>query len=86
MVVELTKLEADGGYQPDQQVVSDVRDYAAETHNGFDHVLRWMRVLKTFGACFGYDISRGAGIRRPVPCGTLGPCGGGADEAGSSGL
>ena len=49
VVVELTKLEADGGYQPDQQVVSDVLDYAAETHNGFEHVLRWMRVLKTFG-------------------------------------
>ena len=49
VVEELEQLEADDGYQPDQQVVTDVWDYARETHNGFEHVLRWMRVLKTFG-------------------------------------
>ena len=31
-------------------MIADVRSYAAETDNGFDHVLRWMRALKTFGA------------------------------------
>ena len=41
---------ASGGYQPDQQVVADVQSYAQETQHGYDHVLRWMRVLKTFGA------------------------------------
>ena len=50
VVTELTNLEADDGYEPDAQVVSDVRGYSAETDNGFDHVLRWMRVLHTFGA------------------------------------
>ena len=40
---------ADGGYEPDQQVVADVWTYAQETQHGYDHVLRWMRVLKTFG-------------------------------------
>ena len=41
---------ADGGYEPNPQVVADVRSYAQETQHGHDHVLRWMRVLKTFGA------------------------------------
>ena len=50
VVAELTELEAQDNYQPDQQVVDDVRGYAAETNNGFDHVLRWMRVLHTFDA------------------------------------
>ena len=50
VVEELTKLqEAQGDYEPDQQVVDDVRGYARETQHGFDHVLRWMRVLKTLG-------------------------------------
>ena len=31
-------------------MVEDVEDYAGETGHGFDHVLRWMRVLKTLGA------------------------------------
>ena len=37
-------------YEPDQQLIDTVWIYAAETNNGFDHVLRWMRALKTFGA------------------------------------
>ena len=41
---------AGDGYEPDRQVVADVWTYAAETDSGFDHVLRWMRALKTFGA------------------------------------
>ena len=49
VVAELQKLE-DGQGQPDPQVVADVRGFAAETGNGFDHVLRWMRVLAAFGA------------------------------------
>jgi len=51
MVEELRNLEnAQGDYEPDQQVIDDVWDYAQETQNGFDHVHRWMRALKTFGA------------------------------------
>ena len=51
VVEELEKLErAQGDYEPDQEVVKDVRGYAKETKHGFDHVLRWVRVLKTFGA------------------------------------
>ena len=51
VAAELAALEsAGGGYEPDQQVVADVRGYAQETRNGYDHVLRWMRVLATFGA------------------------------------
>ena len=47
---ELRKLEdAPGDYQPAQQVIDDVWSYAQETGGGFDHVLRWMRVLTTFG-------------------------------------
>ena len=30
-------------------MIADVWDYARETGNGFDHVLRWVRALKTFG-------------------------------------
>ena len=47
---ELANLEAQDDYLPDPQVVDDVWNYARETDNGFDHVLRWMRVLHTLGA------------------------------------
>ena len=50
VVEELGKLQAQGGYQPASKVVSDVWGYAREITHGFDHMLRWMRVLKTFGA------------------------------------
>ena len=51
VVAELTALEnAPGDYEPDQDVIADVWDYARETDHGFDHVLRWMRALKTLGA------------------------------------
>ena len=36
--------------EPDSQVIADIRGYAAETTNGFDHVHRWFRVLHTFDA------------------------------------
>ena len=50
VVEELRKLEdAQVDYEPDQDVIDDVWSYARETDNGFDHVLRWMRVLTTFG-------------------------------------
>ena len=39
---------APGDYQPDGQLISDVRGYARETDEGYDHVLRWIRVLHTF--------------------------------------
>lgn len=44
---------AQDDYEPDPQVVADVWGHAGETGNGFDHVLRWMRVLVTFGAIEG---------------------------------
>ena len=51
VVAELEKKEsAPDDYEPDQDVIGDVEDYAQETQHGFDHVLRWMRVLKTLGA------------------------------------
>ena len=47
----LAQLEnAPGDYQPDGQLISDVRGYSQETESGYDHVLRWMRVLHTFDA------------------------------------
>ena len=50
VVEELEKMEdASGNYEPDQDVVADVRGYARETQHGFEHVMRWMKVLKTFG-------------------------------------
>ncbi len=50
VATELRNLEnAPGDYEPDQQVVDDVWGYARETENGFNHVLRWMRTLKSFG-------------------------------------
>ena len=50
LLVAAGQLDAQDGYQPDLQVVADVRTYAEETQHGYDHVLRWIRVLKTFGA------------------------------------
>ena len=51
VVAELLNLEsAPGDYEPDPAVTAEVRRYAEETGSGFDHVLRWIRVLKTFGA------------------------------------
>ena len=62
VVVELEKLEAaPGAYEPDQDVVANVRSYAQETQQGFDHVLRWMRVLKTFGAIADMTSSEAQG-------------------------
>lgn len=47
VVAELEKLEeAPGNYEPDEEVLDDIRDYARELRHGFDHVLRRMRVLK----------------------------------------
>ena len=59
VVTELKKLEEEDGYQPDQQVIDDVWEYAAETENGFDHVLRWIRALHTFGALDGMTVAEG---------------------------
>ena len=51
VAAKLEKLEnAPGDYQPDSQLVDDVRGYAQETGKGFWHVLRWMRTLQAFGA------------------------------------
>ncbi len=62
VAVELKKLEdAPGGYEPDQAVVANVRSYAQETEQGFDHVLRWMRVLKTFDAITDMTSSEAQG-------------------------
>ena len=45
-----TPAGAQDGYEPDEQLIDDVRGYARETEKGYDHVLRWMRVLHTFDA------------------------------------
>ena len=45
-----TPAGAQDGYQPDEQLIDDVRGYSQETEKGYDHVLRWMRVLHTFDA------------------------------------
>ena len=37
-------------YEPDQELIDDVWSYARETQHGFNHVWRWMRVLKTLDA------------------------------------
>ena len=50
VVAELEAMESDAGHTPDAAVVADVREYAKETGSGYDHVLRWFRVLHTFGA------------------------------------
>ncbi len=50
VVAELSALEADSDYEPDAGVVEAVEGYSKELTHGYDHVLRWMRVLKTFGA------------------------------------
>ena len=51
VVAELTaRQSAPDDYEPDRQVVDAVWGYARETGYGFDHVLRWMRVLHTVGA------------------------------------
>ena len=49
VVAELEQLEASGDYEPDREVVDNVRTYAREMEHGSDHVLRWMKVRKTFG-------------------------------------
>ena len=40
--------DAQDDYQPDQDLIADVWEYAKETENGHQHVLRWIRVLQTF--------------------------------------
>ncbi len=45
------------GYEPDPEVVDDVRSYAAETEHGFAHVWRWVRVLESFGALEGMTVA-----------------------------
>ena len=50
VVAELEAMEADADYAPNAEVIADVREYAQETASGFDHVLRWMRVMQTLGA------------------------------------
>ena len=62
VAAELEKLEdAPGDYEPDQQVVADVRSYAQETDGGYEHVLRWMRTLKSFGALDDMTASEAQG-------------------------
>ena len=46
--VGTTPASAQDGYEPDQDLIDDVRGYSQETDHGYDHVLRWMRVLHTF--------------------------------------
>ena len=62
VAAELQELEAaSGDYEPDSQVLADVRGYAQETEKGYEHVLRWMRVLITFGALEGVTVAEARG-------------------------
>ncbi len=45
------------GYTVDPQVVADVEVWAAETHNGAEHVNRWQRVLVAFGELDASGVS-----------------------------
>ncbi len=73
VVAALNALEAAGSQQDqqgtDQQgtdqsaLVAQVRDYAAETDEGQEHVDRWMRVLAAFGDDNGYTPMTAAEAR-----------------------
>ena len=52
---------ATDGYQPDATVVANVETYSKELTSGYDHVLRWMRVLKSFGAIEGMTVAEAQG-------------------------
>ncbi len=52
---------AQDDYEADPQLIADIQGYAAETQNGHDHVLRWMRVLQTFGAVEGMTAAEAQG-------------------------
>ena len=85
---ELDSLErrAQDDYEPDEQVVTAVRGYAAgDGTKGFDHVLRWMRVLHTFGALQDMTAAEAQGYadRRLA---ALGPGDGRAGGDGGGGL
>ena len=67
---------AQDGYQPDQDLINDVWGYARETDNGFDYVLRWMRVLKTLGAVEDMTAAEAQGYA-DQRLGTVGTGGGG---------
>ncbi len=45
------------GYTVDPQVVANVKLWAAETHNGAEHVNRWQRVLVAFGELDASGVS-----------------------------
>ncbi len=61
VVAELSALEADSDYEPDAGVVKAVEGYSKEFTHGYDHVLRWMRVLKAFGAIQDMTASEAQG-------------------------
>ncbi len=49
--------DASSGYTVDPQVVANVKLWAAETHNGAEHVNRWQRVLVAFGELDASGVS-----------------------------
>ncbi len=49
--------DAAAGYTVDPQVVANVKLWAAETHNGAEHVNRWQRVLVAFGVLDASGVS-----------------------------
>ncbi len=51
--VSSSPADGEDEYEPDAQVIAAVQGYAQETDKGYDHVLRWVRVLKTFGVLEG---------------------------------
>ena len=62
VAAELTELEsAPDAYEPDQQLIANVRVYAAEDGKGFEHVRRWTRVLHTLGVLEHMSASEAQG-------------------------
>ena len=61
VVAELTALEADSDHEADQDVIDNVETYSKELASGYDHVLRWMRALKTLGAIQGMTAAEAQG-------------------------
>ena len=68
---------APAGYEPDPAVIADVWDYARETESGFDHVLRWMRALKTLGVVADMTAAEAQGYANQYLARPLEPGGGG---------
>ena len=78
VAAELTALQADPDYEPDQDVIDDVGDIFGGAHQRVRPRAALDAGAEGPGRHSGYDRRRGPGLRRPAPCGAVGPGGGGA--------